>query len=38
MIVKFLEDAVKKILKKPVFKAARKGKVPSGVTKNVRAC
>ena len=27
--VKFLEDAVKKTLKKPVLKAARKGKAPS---------
>ena len=27
--VKFLEDVVKKTLKKPILKAARKGKVPS---------
>ena len=27
--VKFLEDAVKKTLKKPILKAARKGKAPS---------
>ena len=27
--VKFLEDAVKKTLRKPVLKAARKGKAPS---------
>ena len=27
--VKFLEDAVKKTLKKPVLKVARKGKAPS---------
>jgi len=27
--VKFLEDSVKKTLKKPVLKAARKGKSPS---------
>ena len=29
--VKFLEDVVKKTLKKPILKAARKGKDPSGV-------
>ena len=28
-VVKFLDDAVKKTLKKPVLKAARKGKAPS---------
>ena len=28
--VKFLEDAVKKTLKNPVLKVARKGKAPSG--------
>ena len=27
--MKFLEDAVKKTLKKPILKAARKGKAPS---------
>ena len=27
--VKFLEDAIKKTLKKPILKAARKGKAPS---------
>ena len=27
--VKFLEDAVKKTLKKPILKVARKGKAPS---------